>query len=79
MIDMPKTVTALNKIAQEKGISYCLFNGVDIKANKSIVLAANDDSVKLLCKIYDIEKYSAPIRFDRILLRKTDFIPLLNI
>ncbi len=78
MIDIPRAVEALNEIAQEKGISYCLFNGVDIKANKSIVLAANEVSEKLLCRIYGLEKYSSPIRFDRILLRKTDFVPLLN-
>lgn len=79
MIDIQQAVAALEKIAKERKLEYCMFNGVDIKTQKSIVLAANSDSADLICKIFNIDQYAAPIKFDRILLRKTDFVPPLNV
>ena len=72
-IDIEKSVSALKKIAHEKGLSLCLFNGVDIKTKRSFVLAANKESARLLCN------YTAPQVFNKILLRKTDFVPPLNV
>lgn len=78
MIDMQQAVVALEKITRERNLEYCMFNGVNIKTQKSIVLAANSDSANLICKIFNIDQYTVPVKFDRILLRKTDFLPLLN-
>lgn len=79
MIDIHQAVMALEKIAKERNLEYCMFNGVDIKTQKSIILAANSDSADLICKIFNIHQYATPVKFDRILLRKTDFVPLLNV
>jgi len=78
LIDISKTVTALQHIAEEKQLSLCLFNGVDIKSKRSVVLGSNKESKKLLCAIFQLDKFDEPQIFDRILLRKTDFIPHLN-
>lgn len=78
-IDIEKSVSALKKIAHEKGLSLCLFNGVDIKTKRSFVLAANKESARLLCKIFKLNNYTAPQVFNKILLRKTDFVPPLNV
>lgn len=79
MLDMSQVVNALLKIAEERNLNYCMFNGVDIKSKQSLVVAANEESAKLICRIFDLEKYTEPVEFDRILLRKTDFIPPLNL
>lgn len=78
LIDSPRVVPALKKISSEKGLDLCLFNGVDIKTKRSVVFAPDQDSATLLCKIFNLDNYEGPQRFDRILLRKTDFIPLMN-
>ena len=78
VINLHQTVEALDRIAHEKELDYCLFNGVDIKKQTSIVLAANRISENLICKIFEINQYTEPVRIDRILLRKTDFVPKLN-
>jgi len=78
LIDIKKSVAALKQIANEKELNLCLFNGVDIKSKCSLVLAANNASKKLVCSIFKLEKYTEPQMFDRILLRKTDYIPPLN-
>ena len=79
LIDAPKTIPTLARIAYEKGLELCFFNGVDIKTKRSAVLAANCESANLLCKIFKLDNYEIPQRFDRILLRKTDFVPLGNL
>lgn len=78
IIDIPSSTSALNQISCEKGLSLCLFNGVDIKTERSLVIAANKKSADLLCNIFKLDTYNDPLVFDRILLRKTDFVPLLN-
>lgn len=78
LVDAPKAVSALEKIAHEQRLDLCFFNGVDIKTKRSIVLPANHESAELLRKIFKLDSYKVPQIFDRILLRKTDFVPLLN-
>lgn len=78
MIDISHCVDALQKIASENGLDFCLFNGVDIKFKRSVVIAANHQSQELLCSLFPIKECSESYIFDRILLRKTDFIPKLN-
>ena len=78
MINVSQCVEALQRIANEKKLNYCLFNGVDIKIKKSVVVAANKQSQELLCLIFGLSECRETYVFDRILLRKTDFIPQLN-
>lgn len=78
LIDIRHTVEALKQISIDTDTNLCLFNGVDIKTKRSIVLAANNDSEELACSIFKVAEYIEPLVFDRILLRKTDYIPQLN-
>lgn len=44
MIDAAQCVDTLQCIAGENGLDLCLFNGVDIRCKRSIVIAANNQS-----------------------------------
>ena len=79
MIDISQCAVALQQIANEKGINLCLFNGVDIKFKRSIVIAANNQSQQLLSSLFDLSECKESHIFNRILLRKTDFVPQLNV
>ena len=79
LIDVSQCICALQRIANENGLEFCIFNGVDIKIRKSFVVAANSQSQRLLCSIFKLTECNSPLIFNRILLRKTDFIPQLNI
>ena len=78
MIDISQYVVALQRIAIENKLDFCLFNGVDIKFKRSIVIAADNQSRELLCSLFDLKGCNEFHTFNRILLRKTDFIPQLN-
>ena len=78
MIDIFQCVDALQQIASENSLDFCLFNGVDIKLKRSLVVAANYQSQKLLCSLFKQNECKEFYIFNRILLRKTDFVPQLN-
>ena len=78
MIDISCYADTLNQIAIEKNIKFCLFNGVDIKSKRSLVIAAKQQSRELLCSIFQLKECREYQIFNRMLLRKTDFVPLLN-
>jgi inorganic pyrophosphatase/exopolyphosphatase len=77
-IDLHEVVKVLNQISEEKELQYCMFNGVDLKTKGSIVVCANIDSSHLAEEILGVSFVDESAIFDRILLRKTDFIPPLN-
>ncbi len=70
----------LRQIAEEQGLKYCMFNGVDLKTKTSIVICADPQTAALAGEIFhtDFPESGYGHTFDRILLRKTDFIPALN-
>ena len=68
----------LRQIAESQGLKYCMFNGVDLKTKKSVVVCADADSAALAGEIFGTSFSNNYHIFDRILLRKTDFIPPLN-
>lgn len=78
LINIEQTLSALTQIANEKHLNLCLFNGVDIKTGQSLVFPANKESADLLCDIFQLGSCTVPLIFNRILLRKTDFVPPLN-
>jgi len=79
LVDISECADALQRIAAEKKLDFCLFNGVDIKLKKSIVITGNKQSQELLCTLFQLKECREFQIFDRILLRKTDFIPKLNL
>jgi len=78
LVDVNQAKIALQRIASEKHLQYCLFNGVDIKSGKSIVICANEDTQRLVESVFKMPYKREPLVFNHILLRKTDFIPTLN-
>lgn len=78
LLDVSLSVNVLKQVASDKNLDVCIFNGVDIKNKHSIVIAANSPSQELLRKIFNLPECKEILTFDRILLRKTDFIPYIN-
>lgn len=78
LLDVSQCVVALQRIASENALDLCFFNGVDIKFERSLVIAANNQSQKLLCSLFQLNECRESYVFNRILLRKTDFVPQLN-
>lgn len=79
LVEVSQCVAALQRIADEKELEFCFFNGVDIKLKRSIVVAGNQKSQELLGMLFQLKECKEFQIFDRILLRKTDFIPRLNL
>jgi manganese-dependent inorganic pyrophosphatase len=77
-LDFSKVVNELCNISNEKQLQYCLLNGVDIKSKRSYIVCANNRTVTLIKTIFDEKCVENTITVNRILLRKTDFIPALN-
>ena len=77
-LDRVKVKGALQMIGKEKELDYCFFNGVDIREGKSVVICADERSAHLVGTVFEIPYRKGVYTFDRILLRKTDFIPKLN-
>lgn len=78
MIDVSQCADALQRLADEHELDLCLFNGVDIRFKRSLVIAANKQSQKLMCSLFQLSECRQYHVFNRILLRKTDFVPQLN-
>lgn len=78
LIDISGCIDALQRIASENNIGLCLFNGVDIKSRRSVVVAANNQTQELVKSLFDLDGCRKFQVFNRILLRKTDFVPQLN-
>lgn len=78
IIDISKCADALQCLADKNRLDLCLFNGVDIRFKRSLVIAANSKSQELMCSLFRLTECSKSHVFNRILLRKTDFVPQLN-
>ncbi len=76
-IDVETVMSELKAFEKKDGIVY-LFNGVDIKMGKSIVICAGDLGRALAGKIFNLPFDNGYELFDRVLLRKTDFFPNIN-
>lgn len=68
--------TELEALEKNNGMIY-LFNGVDIKTKKTIVISAGRSGRDLLRRMFQLPFDNGYELFDRILLRKTDFFPRL--
>lgn len=73
-IDPEKAEWALDRVAQVRGLPRLLFNGVDIRAGKSLVVCANEESRRLAEGVLSLSFPARHRMVDRVLLRKTDFI-----
>lgn len=76
-INAEAIIAELGALEKRDGIIY-IFNGVDIKTRKTIVICAGNLGRTLTRKIFCLPFDNGYELFDRILLRKTDFFPKIN-
>lgn len=76
-LDVAKIKEGLRGLKQEKHLDYCIFNGVDIEKDRSIVICSDEESAQIVSEIFGISIQNCCYVFDRILLRKTDFVKIL--
>ena len=78
LIDPEQAEGALARAAQARGLSCLLFNGVDIRAGKSLVVCANEESRRAAEALLGLPFPTRCQVVNRILLRKTDFLPTME-
>ena len=78
LVEPEQAAAALADLAQELSLPLLLFNGVDFRAGRSLVVCANEASRRLAQQVLDAPFPGLWQTFDRILLRKTDFLPRLS-
>lgn len=66
---------AIIKVKEKKGSDYSIFSGVDILNHKTIIVAPDDLDKSLINESMGIEFSDNSAIVNRILLRKTDFVP----
>lgn len=66
------------KFQKHNLFDYFFFSGVDIIEKKTYVFTIDKKSSKLLKKLFHLQNDNKLQVFDRVLLRKTDFVPLLE-
>ncbi|MDL2295378.1 DHH family phosphoesterase [Lachnospiraceae bacterium OttesenSCG-928-E19] len=74
IIDIDAIKPILHDVANDLGLKYFLMNGGDAGANTSIVISANNETTELLRKHFRKPFENNVEKFDRMLLRKKDFI-----
>ena len=77
-IDVGRVAAELSAIAADRGLRYLFFNYMNNLEGKSILIAANDETRKMLEKIFGGEFKDNARIFDRTLARKTDLVPALG-
>lgn len=77
LINFNYFMSSLKKIEDEMGV-ICIFNGVDILKKQTIVMCASKEGKMILQKLFNLPFNSNYEIFDRILLRKTDYLPKLS-
>ena len=79
IVEINSIVEALKAVIEEQQLDYCLFNGVDVHLKQSIVICGNLSSKKIASLIFKKDFSESYEQFDRVLQRKTDFVPFLDI
>jgi manganese-dependent inorganic pyrophosphatase len=66
---------AILKVQSKKQSDYCLFSGVDIFKRQSIIVVPTENEKELISNAMNIDFINDTAIVNRILLRKTDFVP----
>jgi manganese-dependent inorganic pyrophosphatase len=66
---------AILQVQHEKQSDYCIFSGVDIYNRQTIIVVPSEREKEIIQRSMDIEFSGDTAIVDRILLRKTDFVP----
>ena len=70
---------SLVKVKKDKELDYIIFSGVDILLRKTYIIVPDNDTREIINKGMGYNFNSIEMLVDKILLRKTDFIPKLKI
>lgn len=76
-LDRNKIIEELGKLDDDNGLIFSVFNCVDIGNKRSIVYFSKGISDGEIKKIFGFDVHDGVCEVERILLRKTDFIPSL--
>ena len=78
LLSPQQTQSALAALSQKCALPCLIFNGVDIRAGKSLVVCANEESRRVAEQLLALPLPALWQQVDRILLRKTDFLPRIH-
>jgi manganese-dependent inorganic pyrophosphatase len=74
----PDLSSSLTRLKAAKRLDHIIFNGVDIPQQKSIIVAVDSETQKILEGLFQSKFEGMTAEIPRILLRKTDFVPKLT-
>lgn len=69
---------SLIAVKQNKNLDYIIFSGVDIIAHNTFIVVPDQETLEIINKGMGYNFNSKKMEVDKILLRKTDFIPKLK-
>lgn len=75
LLSPEQTQAALAVLSQKHALPRLIFNGVDLRVGKSLVVCANEESRRVAEQLLAFPLPTLWQRVDHILLRKTDFLP----
>jgi manganese-dependent inorganic pyrophosphatase len=78
LIERADFANSLVKIKNDKELDYIIFSGVDILLRNTYILVPDNDTLEIINKSMGYNFISTEMLVDKILLRKTDFIPKLK-
>ena len=78
LVDREDFKNSLLQIKEEKKLDYIVFSGVDIFSHKTHIVVPDNETLEIINKGMGYNFDSETMIVDRILLRKTDFIPNLK-
>lgn len=74
VLDSVRAKTAMLQVAESMGLDYFILNASDLYTEQSLVIGANTETVRFLVDYFNLPFQDGVQMFDRILLRKKDFI-----
>lgn len=75
LISRPNFREAILRVQHDKQSDYCIFSGVDIFNRQTVIVVPSENEKEIIQRSMDIEFSGDTAVVDRILLRKTDFVP----
>ena len=78
IVQRPDFLNALLQVKENLSLDYILFTGVNILQRTSTIFCPNNETLKVINEGMNFNSTQKTFEVDRILLRKTDFIPNLK-
>lgn len=78
IVERPDFLNSLLNVKQSLRLNYIFFTGVNILRRSSTIFCPNQETLNIINKGMGFDSSKTTFEVDRILLRKTDFIPKLK-